>query len=128
MIVAERYASRVLPPAEWSRLADTDIPSVFPYVTPETMRVIVVEDGDRIVAACALLTIVHLEGLWVHPEYRHKPGVARRLLTATLTLARSMTRWAMTAAQDDTVRRLLTKHLGAVHVPGDMYIVPIKEK
>lgn len=119
--------SRILPPAEWHRLAHTDLPKALPHLSADQMDVVVVEDGDRIVACWGVLRVTHLEGAWVDPAYRGKPSVARRLLLATMSVARrSAPRWVMTAAQTDDVRRLIEKHLRGVHVPGDMYVVPME--
>lgn len=121
------FSTRILPPEEWHRLAHTDMPTVLPYVEPEDIRVVVVESGDVVVGCWAVLRVVHLEGVWIHPTYRGKGSVARRLLTATLTVARQWTsRWAMTGANSDDVRHLLVKHLGARQVPMDTFVIPME--
>lgn len=117
-----RYTTRILPEAEWGKLAQTDLPTVLPYVQPGTMQILVVEDGDRIVGMWAVWTLTHLEGLWIDPAYRHKPGVARRLKRETLQLAAQHSPWVMTAAQTPEIRTLL-EHAGAVHIPGEMFVL-----
>lgn len=120
--------TRILPPEEWVRLAETDIPSILPYTRAEDVQIVVVEDKDRIVGAWAVLRVVHLEGVWIAPEYRKRGTVAARLLAATMKVARQWAgRWAMTAAETDDIRRLIEKHLGGVRVPGDIYVVPMEE-
>lgn len=117
--------SRILPQAEWDRLDVTDIPQILPFMDPDRVQVIVVEEGDRIVGAWAVLTMQHLEGLWIAPEFRGNPRVASRLLNLTLSTARKDSPWAMTAVSDDSTKQLLTRHLSAVHVPGEMYMVAL---
>lgn len=119
--------TRVLPPEEWFKVSHTDMHNVLPYVEPQDLHIVVVEDGARIVGVWGVMRIVHLEGVWIDPEYRGRGSVARRLLRATLQVAKQIApRWVMTAADNDGVRRLITKHLGGVHVPGDSYIVSME--
>lgn len=118
--------SRVLPAGEWSKLAHTDFPAMLPYVTPEDVQIVVVEDADRIVGCWAVMRITHLEGLWIDPAYRGKASVGRRLLTETVRLARSWSaRWVWTGAQTDDVRAMLAK-VGGVRLPLDSYVVPLE--
>lgn len=118
--------TRLLPPEEWGKLAGRDIAALFPLVAADDLQVVVVEDGDRIVACWAAVRIVHFEGVWIDPAYRHRPSVIKRLVRETFTAARRWAdKWAMTAAADEDVRRLITKHLGGVAVPSDQYIVPL---
>lgn len=120
--------TRVLPPEEWARLGDTDLARYLPLFEPADVRVVVVERDGRIVAAWGVLHVVHLEGVWIAPEYRRRGTVAARLLAATLRVARDWApRWAFTGADTKDVAALLTKHLGAVRVPMDTYLVPMEE-
>lgn len=119
--------SRVLSPAEWDRLSETDIPLVLPYVHQDDARVVVVEHEGAIVGAWAVLKVVHLEGVWIAPAYRGRGSVARRLLAATLQTAKAWAgSWAMTGAATDDVRRLIEKHLNGVKVPFDQYVIPME--
>lgn len=120
--------SRILPQAEWVRLHETEIPQALPYLNPDDVQVVVVEDGDRIVGAWAVLRVVQLEGVWIAPEYRKRGTVAGRLLKATLAVAKTLAPcWAMSGAQTPDVARLLTKHLGALRLPMDTYVIPLGE-
>lgn len=117
--------TRSLPREEWDRLAGAEISAVLPHVHATDVEVIVVEDDGRIVASWAVMRVVHLEGLWIDPEYRGRVGVARRLLVATLEAARRWTSgWAMTGAASDDVRAMLAK-VGALPVPMEIYVMPI---
>lgn len=123
---------RILPREEWHRLAHTDIQAVRQYVNPDDMEVCVVENalGD-IIACWAVIRIVHLEGVWIHPDYRFRPSIARKLLKSTLAMARRWSpRWIMSAARkdDDHTKRLLVKHLGAIAVDMDPYVLSLDDE
>lgn len=118
--------SRLLPREEWHRL-EPGIRDALAHFDPELTRVVVVEHEGEIVGNWVVTTLVHLEGAWVHPEYRKRASVARRLLKATMAEAsKGSPRWVMTGAETQDVADLLTKHLKAVHVPMDTYIVPME--
>lgn len=120
------YASRVLPPEEWPRLQGTDLETVWRNLNPADAYVFVVEDGDRIVATVAGLRYVVMECAWVHPEYRGRPGVTRRLLRGMYAVARRLgaTRM-MTLPANDAVQRIVEK-LGGVRLPR-VFVVPVSE-
>jgi hypothetical protein len=118
--------TRILPPDEWSRLAHTEFRHL-PYVTGDELQVVVVEDEGRIVGCWGLMTMLHLEGLWIDPAYRGRPSVAKRLLIATWAeVKKRAPRWVMTAADSDGVRRLLTRHMKAIPVPAESYVIPME--
>jgi hypothetical protein len=117
---------RVLPAAEYDRLADTYIAPVVPGLGAET-QIVVVEDGDVVVAHWALMTLPHVECAWIHPLYRKHPAVVRHLLVGMRQTARDAgVIRVMTAAIDDEARQLL-RHLGATKLEGDHYVLPFKE-
>lgn len=120
--------TRLLPIEEWARLAQTDLALVLQHVRPEDARVVVVEDGDRIVACWSALRMPHLEGLWIDPAYRGRVGVARRLWTATLG---QLTDWAhgyaLTGANSPEMAAMLER-AGAQKVPMDTYVLPVEER
>lgn len=119
---------RILPEAEWGKLAHTEIGRALPYMKPEDVQIIVVEDGDRIVGTWAVLRVVQLEGVWIDEQYRKSGSVARRLLRRTLDVARKLTPyWAYTGAETQEVADLLTKHLDAKKYPCETYLVPLAE-
>lgn len=120
--------ARVLPEAEWHRLpAACGVLAMRPFVRDGLMRVIVAEDGGRIVGTWAVLMVPHLEGVWIDPAYRKRVSVVRRLVTMTFAVARAWGAWAWTGAVDPTVRALLVDHLKAQAVPGESFIVPLGE-
>ncbi len=98
-----------------------------PAMQDSELQVMVVEDGERIVGCWGLMPMLHLEGLWIDPAYRGKTSVARRLLSATWAeVKRRAPRWVMTAAADEPVRRLLMRHMGAMPVPADSFVIPME--
>lgn len=120
--------TRILPREEYHKLHETEIPAVLPYTRPEDIQVVVVEREGRVVAAWAVQRVVQLEGVWIAPEYRKRGTAAGRLLKATMAVARQWApHWAFTGAQTEEVAGLLTKHLGAVRLPMESYIVPMGE-
>lgn len=113
--------TRVLPPAEWPRLAGTELDTVWPVMDPEKTRVVVVEDAGVIIACWAALVTVHVEGLWIAPTHRGKGGAARRLLRgmreAVTSLGASVVFTASTTDEMDT----LIERAGGVRLPGDHF-------
>lgn len=77
------YTTRVLPPEEWHRLQGLGHFASCALPDPEHSAIVVVEDGGRIIGTQIILNLVHLEGVWIDPEYRHKPGVVRGLVEET---------------------------------------------
>lgn len=117
--------TRVLPPEEWSRLTLEQVPSVLPCIRPEEMEVIVVEDGDRIVACVSVMRMTHLDGVWVAPEYRGNAGVGRRLLRG---MRESAERWCESflaaGASNEHAENLIEK-MGGIRMPMDHYVIPV---
>jgi Acetyltransferase (GNAT) family len=117
---------RELPVAEWPRLAQTDLGQSVPYLLPEKTTILVVEEADEMIGCWAVLTIPHAEGLWIHPRYRGKTSVARKLWTA---MQRTVTAMGFsrvqTGACDAMIAALLERH-GATKLQMDSYILPVK--
>lgn len=68
---------RELPAEEWGRLEGHEALLGAPLPDPSHSRVVVAEDGEEIVAAWFLTQVVHIEPLWIHPQYRRKLLPAR---------------------------------------------------
>jgi N-acetylglutamate synthase-like GNAT family acetyltransferase len=117
--------TRILPREEWPRLVGTEAETVWPQLT-DAARVVVVEHDGAIVGCHLLQPVLHAECLWIHPDYRKRASVARRLWAAVQQAARQhfQARWFATGAASDEVRALLA-HVGAVRVDGDHYMVPV---
>ena len=118
--------TRILPVKEYSKVAHTGVEAWLEHAVPADTSIVVVEDGDRVVACWAVLRVTHLEGVWIDPAYRHRVSVVSRLLAATFQVARQFGTWAMTGAQTDDVRRLITKHLRGQRIDMDTYVVPLE--
>lgn len=118
----------MLPPSEWPRLAGTEAETVWPLLTPERTSVVVVEQGDQVVGCHVLVWVLHCECVWIHPAHRGKGSVARRLWAAVERTARDVwrSRTVLTTVTTESVRRLVA-HLGGVPVPGDQYVITVKE-
>jgi hypothetical protein len=119
--------SRVLPVAEWTRLAGTELELALPYL-PLDAQIVVIEDDATIVGCWAVVRYVHVEGVWIHPEYRRQGAVARRLLGIMGWVARSVfgAQVVITGADSDEVAGLITR-LGGQRLPGTHYVIPVKE-
>jgi ribosomal protein S18 acetylase RimI-like enzyme len=119
-------AARLLPREEWAaKLAGTELEAVFP-VLPAGAQVVAVEDGDRLVACWAVFPLVHVEGLWVDPEYRKNPRVGRRLLFGMQQTAVGMgARAVNTAAISEDVAAMLEK-AGAVELKGRHFSLAVR--
>ena len=99
---------------------------VLRHVKPDDTQIVVVEQHGQIIGCWGVMRVVHLEGLWIDPAFRGRVSVARRLYQATLAVARKFTTgWAMTGAQTDDVRRMLTR-IGAEQIPMDVFVMPLE--
>lgn len=117
--------ARLLPFAEWSRLAGTDLETLWPSLDPREARIVVVEQDGAIIGHHVLLRVLHAECLWIHPSHRGHASVARRLWSAVQAeVTGAGAGGVVTTAIDDTVRALLG-HVGAQRLPGDHYFIPI---
>jgi GNAT superfamily N-acetyltransferase len=122
--------ARVLPVEEWSRLDGTELePLLHRWCAMPggvDVDVVVVERDGRIVGRWLRLTMHHVEGLWIDPEFRGRSGIARRLWAAMKDVCRGRgADTVLTGAQTDDVRRLL-EHAGADPLP-TQYVLPMGE-
>lgn len=114
--------TRILPAEEWDKL-DGELAQVRNHLDSTRTAVVVVEDGGQVVGCWALFQALHAEGVWIAPGRRGRAGVARHLMRATLQAARQLgSKTIITGARTPEVERLLTKHLGAVPVPGQQFV------
>jgi len=114
--------TRVLPRAEWPRLAGTELGTVW-HILPDDADVLVVEDDDgRIVGCWSTYRREHVEGVWVAEEHRGRGVVFRHLLSGMRTLVHAKGQdvvWtgALETAEGEVVATMLKK-LGAFELPG----------
>ena len=117
--------ARVLPQGEWNKLEISKIPPMWMALRPEDAQMIVIEDEGRVIAMLGTLRITHFENLWIDPEYRGNPNVARKLMRKGLEAARKWaTDWAIGYSGSDHMNDILER-VGGVKMPVDTYIVPI---
>ncbi len=117
--------ARLLPPGEWSRLAMTHLADVWSLFDPDHVLVFVVEADGRIVATWTAMSLVHLEGLWIHPDHRGRAGTARALVAQMQeTLSGRGVSEALTLASDPRVA-ILIEHYGGTKVEADLYRIPV---
>jgi len=113
--------SRTLHPDEYWKLTGTEMETIWPHLDPSRSVVLVVEDGEQIVGCWALLAVAHLEGCWIHPAYRKRTSVARRLLASMWQAAREIgARTVVTSACSADVRAMVAQ-LGGVELPGEHF-------
>jgi len=117
--------SRILPYDEYVRLTGTAIECAIAAL-PRDARVLVVEDGDRLVAHAVLMNIVHVHGVWIDPTRVEKLGVATRLWRLFVRAAREMgaTTSVMTDCDSEPLRALLAR-VGGQAYAYQPYTVPI---
>ena len=86
------------------------------------------EQEGTIVAYWGIFTAIHIEPLWIHPDYRSRAGLVRRLwteVTATLQAANVRTAFACIADVDAAKNVPLALRHGFTRIQGDLYFVRI---
>lgn len=118
--------SRLLPREEWSKLDGTEAGPVWRQL-PDGAEVVVVEQDGHLVGCHVLVSLLHAECVWIHPDHRGKASVARRLWASVQRTAREVfgADHVITHATDDRVRGLVA-HLGGRALPGEAYIVSVR--
>ena len=116
--------TRILPRAEWAKLAGTELAEVWPLLHADAQVYVVEEDGQTIGCWC-LFPVWHAEGVWIAPAHRGRGAVARRLLRGLREMSQRVgARSVMTGCLGEPVRTLLS-HLRAVPVP-DQFVFPVE--
>jgi hypothetical protein len=131
-VLTESVTLRQLPPEEWPRLlafepfTSTGLPS------PDHWRVIVAERAGVIVAFNCLFEAIHMEPLWVAPEYRGRPHEFYELLTRLWGATKSVLQdaqvpYVFACVNDESLPRVhdFVRHLGYIPADGKLYVVPI---
>jgi hypothetical protein len=122
--------ARILPVEEWGRLDGTDLCPLLPYVEPQNIAVMVVEDdAGKIVACVSALQVTHFEGLWISPESRGNPGIFRALIREAYAIPRGRREsWVFGGAQTgDEQMGALCRRLGGHPLPVDFFAMPVGE-
>ena len=113
--------SRVLPAEEWGRLDGTELRDTWRALQPETTRVLVVEDGERIVGHWVLMHTINAHAC--RNEAGHEGAAALMALAARVGEEWGVSRM-LTSSESAGLSRLLRRH-GAVPVPGDHFALPL---
>lgn len=119
--------ARVLEPAEWAKAEVSGMPPLVPYVSPENIAIVAVEDDAGKVLACmTVLRASHFEGVWIDPEHRNA-GVTRALLNLATEIVRGRGEsWVIGGSADKRMTRLL-KRLNGHRLPLEFYTLKIGE-
>lgn len=118
--------ARVLPPAEWdAKLLGTSLEANRP--DPQYSFIVVVEQGDQVIACWTAISAVHLERLWQSPAVRGGLRVTKKLLHAMFDqlLAQGVSE-VLTNADTPEVEALLLK-VGAHALPGQTWVIPLPD-
>lgn len=117
--------TRILPPDEWFKLNTNGVPPLGTTLRPEDVQVVVVEDGERIVASLGVFRVTHFESLWIDPEYSGNPGLCRRLIRSSVAAARKWTdKWVWGASDTDKMDSIMGR-CGGKSVPVSTFIIPL---
>lgn len=116
--------ARVLPVAEWDRLAG--LPLATRPLNPACSLVLVVERAGVIVAHLALLTLVHAEELYLAEAERGHPAVSRALLglLAEQLIAQGIPEVLSQAGSPEAAA--MFEAVGGSVVPGTTYVIPVQ--
>ena len=126
MVTQAGLVGRVLDPREWAeKLQGTALEGA--ALDPVFSSIVVVEVDGIVVACWAIMTAVHVEGLWEAETYRGHAGVSRALLSATVAeLQRHHVAEVLTQSLTPEVGTLCEK-AGGRKVPGQTWVIPVKE-
>lgn len=120
--------TRVLEPSEWADIRSEGLPALLPYVAPQNIDIIAVEeDSGEIIAHVAAMRVTHFEGLWISPEYRGNAGVFRSLIREAYAIPRGRQEgFAFGGAEDgDGGMDTLCTRLGGKRLPMRLYAISV---
>ena len=119
--------ARILDPEEWGRTGESSLPTLLPFVAPQNIAVVGVEDDGELAASVAALRVTHFEGRWIAPEHRGNAGVFRSLIRQAYAVPYGRgERWAIGAAADGDVRMAsVCARLGGQRLPLTPYALPL---
>lgn len=122
--------ARLLPPDEWEKLNEVPPFDAAGLPDKEHWLIVVVEEGDRIVASCALFDTVHWDGFYIHPDYRQHPVVFRSLLSLSLSTLQDhgVTGTHITVPDDRPDLKEMVERFGFVQAPGTLYLFRVPQK
>lgn len=119
--------ARILGADQWEAgLAGTELPPLLPHVHPDNAAMVIVENGNQVVASMAVLRVSHFEGAWIAPEWRGNAAVVRALLRHSCAVANARgDSFVLAGAADEPVRALLGK-MGGAKLPMDFFALSLK--
>lgn len=120
--------ARVLDYEEWHKCPDY-MDAVLMTMKPGTSRICVVENEQgEIVARWLLYPVLFAEDLWVHPDYRKRVSVGRKLWRLVHRAATELGFGHMlVTAMDDEIKTLLAHpSVKAETMPNSMYVFPVQ--
>lgn len=118
--------ARELPPAEWPRLADTELRAVWQTLPPAKATVMVVEEEGAIVGTCVILPTIHVDGFAIAESHRNGLGVFR-LLAHKVSDCLAATGVENVIAGVESARiETMVRRVGGVEAPMRMFAVPVE--
>jgi len=120
--------ARILKPEEWGRVNSPALPALLPYVEPQNIAIVVVEDdGGEIVASVTAMHVTHFEELWIDPKHRGNPGIGRALIRQAYAIPRVRgERFVFGGAENGDDRMdSLCRRLGGHPLPVQFYSMPV---
>lgn len=119
--------TRILPPVEWDRLDQFHSkPTIWPFMRPEDIDVLVCEIDGEIVGAMFVMRVTQVEGLEIGGEYRGNAGVFRSLLRLARKVARSKSsEWAFACVGTEEMGDMLTR-MGGQRLPVENFVIPVE--
>ena len=118
--------TRLLRADEWHRISETPLAfEVWRHLDPSSVQIIIVEDGDAIIACWATMACRHVEGFWVRPDHQKRGGTLRRLFVGMRELLTGLgASTVLTQAETPEVAALL-EDAGATRMKGTSYYLPV---
>ena len=117
--------ARILPREEWHRLEVCDLPVLLQHVDPQNVSVVAVEENGELIATLSVLTVTHLEGLWIKPDRRGSPEVVRKLLKKAIEEAsKAPDHWVMAQSASPKMDDLIERS-GGVEMPVKTFILSV---
>lgn len=119
--------ARVLPPEEWSRMEGEKLPPLFPYVSPQNVDIVAVEDdAGKVIACMTVLRATHFEGAWIHPEHRNA-AVTKAVLGLASAIAMSRGEpWVFAGSNTEQMTGILGR-LGAIPLDLSLFALAVGE-
>lgn len=114
--------TRILPKEEYSKLIGTELELVWKDLPAES-KILVVEEYEKIIGTWAVIPYTHVECVWVHPDYRGKGTVLKKLVPAMFKLLRKLNiSHVLTSALSEEVELILRNKFHAQELPGKHFV------